>query len=188
MSIKIKQLVVNLTAAPAKAPVQEPALGFLERLMAERFVNGLKAEVAKRNVTAGCSTMAKQNTIIPAIGAKWPGTEAKYGGISLSKCGTKLVHLIVWPDTFKERVSHEQAIKKAEEIAPNWNSHLPTRYQGITLFTNLQDEFDKDYYHWTLDKTKDGKAAFVQYFADGYQSWIDLVTSNRVRAVSEIPL
>jgi hypothetical protein len=188
MSIKIKQLVVNLTATPAKAPVQEPALGFLERMMSERFVHGLRAESEKRNRTFGCGPTMKPNTIIPAIGAKWPGTEAKYSGISLSKCGTKLVHLIVWPDTFKERVNHEQAIKKAEEIAPDWNSHLPTRYQGITLFTNLRDEFDKDCYHWLLEKTKDGKGAFVQNFAYGYQYWDYLDGDDRVRAVSEIPL
>ena len=188
MSIKIKQLVVNLTAAPAKAPVQEPALGFLERMMAERFVGGLGAEFEKRNRMFGCGPTTKPNTIIPARGAKWPGTEAKYAGISLSKCGTKLVHLIVWPDTFKERVSHEQAIKKAEEIAPDWNSHLPTRYQGIALFTNLRDEFDKDCYHWLLEKTKDGKGAFIQLFASGDQTWSSLVNNFRVRAVSEIPL
>jgi hypothetical protein len=125
---------------------------------------------------------------VPAIGEKWPGLEAIYAGISLSKTEDRLVHLILWLDDPKKSMRHEKAIEYAEKVKPEMNSHLPTRHQSITLFERLRDQFEIDYWHWTLTKTKDGKAAFDQDFPNGNQDYLNLSSEGRVRAVSEIPL
>jgi hypothetical protein len=128
------------------------------------------------------------NTEVPNIGEKWPGTEALYAGVSLSKDGDRLVHLILWLNEPDKGLPHDKAILWAESVNPAMCSHIPTRHQSITLFERLQDQFNQDYWHWTLTKTKSGKAAFYQYVDDGYQGLDDLSAEFRVRAVSEIPL
>jgi hypothetical protein len=128
------------------------------------------------------------NDTIPALGEKWPGTEATYAGISLSLTGDSLVHMLLWDADAAISVDYDTAVKHAEQVNPSMGSHLPTRYQSIDLFERLADRFDKDRWHWTLTKTPSGKAAFVQRFTGGYQDFIGLSAECRVRAVSEIPL
>jgi hypothetical protein len=125
---------------------------------------------------------------IPAIGDKWPGTEATYAGVSLSLTGDSLVHLLLWDADAAISVVYDAAVAHAETVSPETGSHLPTRHQAITLFENLRDRFDQDRWHWTLTKTKSGNAAFNQLFGYGYQFHDYLSSECRVRAVSEIPL
>ena len=124
----------------------------------------------------------------PAIGEKWPGLDAIYAGVALSKDEDRLVHLILYTDDPRKGMAYEEAVEYAEGVNPEMNSHIPTRHQSITLFERLRDQFNTGYYHWTLTKTKDGKAAFYQYFLSGYQLDSNLSAECRVRAVSEIPL
>ena len=125
---------------------------------------------------------------VPNIGEKWPGTEATYAGVSLSITDDSLVHLLLWDADTDAAMDYGDAVKHAEQVNRAMNSHLPTRHQGITLFERLQDRFNRDYYHWTLTKTKSGNAAFIQYFSHGTQLILNLSAECRVRAVSEIPL
>lgn len=122
------------------------------------------------------------------MGEKWPGTEATYAGVSLSTAGDRLVHLLLWDSDTDKAMDHDDAVKHAEAVNPAMASHMPTRHQAITLFDNLQDRFNRDYWYWTLTKTKSGKAAFIQSFSNGNQYSNDLSSECRVRAVSEIPL
>jgi hypothetical protein len=131
---------------------------------------------------------AVSSTPAPAIGEKWPGTEATYAGIALSSAGDSLVHLLLWDESNDIALPYAKAVAYAETVNRDMNSHLPTRHQSITLFENLQASFNQDYYHWTLTKTKSGKSAFIQFFTYGYQYTCDLSAECRVRAVSEIPL
>lgn len=124
----------------------------------------------------------------PAIGEKWPGLDAIYAGVALSKDEDSLVHLILYTDDPSKGMAYEKAVEYAEGVNPEMNSHIPTRHQSITLFERLRDQFNTDYYHWTLTKTKDGDTAFYQGFYDGYQDIIRLSAECRGRAVSEIPL
>jgi hypothetical protein len=125
---------------------------------------------------------------IPNVGEKWPCLEAIYAGTALSSDESSLVHLVLWIDDPKRGMKYDKAVKHAEGINPEMHSHLPTRHQSITLFERLRDQFELDYYHWTLTKTKDGDAAFIQDFSYGGQSLNYLSAECRVRAVSEIPL
>jgi hypothetical protein len=128
------------------------------------------------------------NDNIPAIGEKWPGTEATYAGISLSLTGDSLVHLLLWDEDYNTAMDHEDAVKHAEHVNPEMKSHLPTRHQSIDLFERLADRFDNYAWYWTLTLTRSGKAAFLQNFGIGTQSFNDLSAECGVRAVSEIPL
>ena len=98
------------------------------------------------------------------------------------------MHLILWPSYEKEGMDYEKAVKWAESVNPDMNSHIPTRHQSITLFERVRDQIDTDYWHWTLTKTASRNAAFDQNFYSGYQFIIHLSWEGRVRAVSEIPL
>ncbi len=148
---------------------------------------GLIAGMALKGFAEGMSNTAA-NTETPEIGEKWPGLDAIYAGTALSSDETTLVHLILWEDDPKRSMEYDDAVKHAESVNPAMQSHLPTRHQSITLFERLQDQFDQERYHWTLTKTKSGKAAFSQNFDDGNQYYDDLSAECRVRAVSEIPL
>ena len=164
----MKLHIENLTIT-VQAPPQQPA--------------GLLATLAIANAAGVMGSQAA-----PQIGEKWPGTEATYAGVSLSTAGDRTVHLLLWDETDDTSMDYDAAVKHAESVNPAMASHLPTRHQSITLFDNLQDRLNQDYYHWTLTKTKSGKAAFGQHFRYGYQSGIGLSAELRVRAVSEIPL
>ncbi|MGL6245672.1 hypothetical protein [Pseudomonas sp.] len=164
MKLHIENLHVTVHASP-----QQPA--------------GLLATLAIANAASSIGSQAA-----PQIGEKWPGTEATYAGVSLSTTGDRLVHLLLWDEDDSTAMDHADAVKHAESVNPAMASHLPTRHQAITLFDNLQDCFNKDYWHWTLTKTKSGKAAFFQLFLNGYQGGLGLSAECRVRAVSEIPL
>lgn len=139
----------------------------------------------------GAANTAKppsQTTNIPEIGGKWPDLPATYAGISLSRDGTRLVHLIVWDEAPNDRLNYEDAVAAAEKINPAMGSHLPTRHQGIDLFDRLQRLFNQDSQYWLLKKTKSGKSAFVQDLAYGSQHLSFFSGLGRVSAVSEIPL
>jgi len=125
---------------------------------------------------------------VPAIGEKWPGLDAVYVGTALSQNEDRLVHLILWPSYEKEGMDYEKAVKWAESVNPDMNSHIPTRHQSITLFERVRDQIDTDYWYWTPTKTAGGNAAFGQYFVSGSQDNCNLSWEGRVRAVSEIPL
>ena len=128
------------------------------------------------------------NDTVPALGEKWPGTEATYAGISLSLTGDSLVHMLLWDADAAISVDYDTAVKHAEEVNPSMSSHLPTRHQSIDLYERLADRFDKDRWHWTLTKKPNGKSAFIQDFGNGGQHYNHLSAECRVRAVSEIPL
>ncbi|MFT3964100.1 hypothetical protein [Propionivibrio sp.] len=157
---------VNITLAHAQPPV------------------GLFAALA----IASAAKASSAPRAVPAVGDKWPGLAATYAGVSLSKTGDRLVHLILWDDDPQVAMNYEDAVKHAENVKPDMDSHLPTRHQGLTLFDNLRDRFETSPWYWLLTKTLSGKAAFVQSFVSGSQDYSHLSSEVRVRAVSEIPL
>lgn len=122
---------------------------------------------------------------IPAIGEKWPGTDAIYAGMSLSMTGDSLVHLILWPKIF-EKNSYRNAVVIAEAENPEMKSHLPTRHQSITLFEQPWGQINDDYFCWILSNI--GSMAVAQNFNNGAQYLSEPQNELRFRAVSEIPV
>lgn len=125
-------------------------------------------------------------TNMPAIGDKWPGTEAIYAGKALSRDGSKIVDLIYWPDSSEKKRTYADNIKHCESVSPETNSHAATRQQAIVLNDNLRHLMSKDHWCWTETKDNDGDAAFVQDFYNGAQHIYNLNYSYRALAVSEI--
>lgn len=121
---------------------------------------------------------------VPSIGEKWPGLDAIYAGVALSKDEDRLVHLILYTDDPRNGMPYEKAVEYAEGVNPEMDSHIPTRHQSIALFERLRDQFDNDCVHWTLTKRKDGNTAFCQHFNYGSQIINNLSSVCRVRAVS----
>ena len=72
---------------------------------------------------------------IPAVGEKWPGTEAVYAGVSLSVTDDSLVHLILWPDEQQKGMAYEKAVEFAEGVNRDMSSHIPTRQGSVSPYT-----------------------------------------------------
>ena len=151
-----------------------------------KFPPGLIATLALAGAAAMPEKAEPKN--VPQVGEKWPGLDATYAGKAMSKDGDKLVHLIAWNAKPDKKLDYKDANEWANKVNPEMDSHAPTRMQSITLFNNLQDEFNKDDWYWTMEKTKSGECAFVQIFGNGYQFTSYLYGTCRVRAVSEIQL
>lgn len=143
---------------------------------------GLLAALA----SIGNDKPSKRPSELPAIGDKWPGTEAIYAGKSLSRDGTKIVDLIFWLDESKEGRSYEDNLKYCESVSKETNSHAATRQQAIVINDNLRHLLSKDHWYWTETKTNSGEYAFVQSFLNGLQYTSILNSGYRALAVSEI--
>ena len=143
---------------------------------------GLLAALA----SIGDNKPIKRPTELPAIGDKWPGTEAIYAGKSLSRDGTKIVDLIFWPDESNKSRNFDDNKAWCESVNKEADSHAATRQQAIVINDNLRHLLSKDHYYWTETKSNSGKYAFVQYFFYGYQDCINLGNEYRALAVSEI--
>lgn len=123
---------------------------------------------------------------LPAIGDKWPGTEAIYAGKSLSRDGSKIVDLIFWPDESQKVRNFEDNKAWCESVNKDMDSHAATRQQAIVINDNLHHLLSKDHWYWTETKTNSGEYAFVQHFGNGNQSYGYLLIGYRALAVSEI--
>ncbi len=134
----------------------------------------------------GESKPCKRPADLPAIGDKWPGTEAIYAGKSLSRDGSKIVDLIYWPDESNTERNYADNISYCESVDANTESHAATRQQAIVLNDNLRHLMSTDCYYWTETKDNAGKYAFVQGFYYGYQYYANLNYKYRALAVSEI--
>jgi hypothetical protein len=162
--LHIENLTINVGGKPSMPPI------------------GLLAALA----SIGEEKPRKSPVALPAIGDKWPGTEAIYAGKSLSRDGSKIVDLIFWLDEDKKERSYEDNIKYCESVSIETNSHAATRQQAIVINDNLRHMLSKDHWCWTETKTNSGEYAFVQIFDDGNQSYDRLFHEYRALAVSEI--
>ena len=127
----------------------------------------------------------KTKTNRPAIGDKWPGTEAVYAGKSISRDGSRIIDLIFWPDSSEKKRTYADNIKYCESVSPETGSHAATRLQAIVINDNLRHLVSKDHWHWTETKDNDGDADFVQSFDSGGQFNNNLNGEYRALAVSE---
>jgi hypothetical protein len=162
--LHIENLTINVGGKPSMQPI------------------GLLAALA----SIGESKPSKRSADLPTIGDKWPGTEAIYAGKSLSRDGSKIVDLIVWPDASDKKRSYADNVAYCESVSPETGSHAATRQQAIVINDNLRHLFKKDCYYWTETKDNDGDAAFVQHFRYGGQNYLYLFYVYRALAVSEI--
>ena len=164
--LHIENLTVNVGGKPSMPPI------------------GLLAALA----SIGDEKPSKRPAGLPAIGDKWPGTEAVYAGKSLSRDGSKIVDLIFWPDDSNKERSYEDNLKYCESVSPETKSHAATRQQAIVINDNLRHLLSTDHAYWTETKDNTGKHAFVQTFGDGNQYYTSLTNEYRALAVSGFAL
>lgn len=143
---------------------------------------GLLAALA----SIGDDKPCKRPADLPAIGEKWPGTEAIYAGKSLSRDGSKIIDLIYWPYESQAERNFEDNKAWCESVDAKTGSHAATRQQAIVLNDNLRQLMSTDYAYWTETKDNTSKYAFVQYFYGGGQTTGSLSGKFRALAVSEI--
>lgn len=162
--LHIENLTINVGGKPSMPPI------------------GLLAALA----SIGEDKPSKRHADLPAIGDKWPGTEAIYAGKSLSRDGSKIVDLIFWPDESQKERNFDDNKAWCESVSTDTGSHAATRQQAIVINDNLRHLLSKDHWYWTETKTNSGEYAFVQDFGSGGQSYGDLSNEYRALAVSEI--
>lgn len=143
---------------------------------------GLLAALA----SIGDDKPCKRPADLPAIGEKWPGTEAIYAGKALSRDGSKIVDLVYWPDASNAERNYADNIAYCESVDAKTSSHAATRQQAIVLNDNLRQLMSTDHAYWTETKDNTGKYAFVQGFLNGDQYSSYLLDGYRALAVSEI--
>jgi hypothetical protein len=158
---------INITIAGSKPSM--PPLGLLAAL-----------------ASIGDDKPCKRPADLPAIGDKWPGTEAIYAGKALSRDGSKIIDLIYWPDASNTERNYADNISYCESVDAKTGSHAATRQQAIVLNDNLRQLMSTDHAYWIEAKDNTGKYAFVQNFFYGNQYCNDLDVKYRALAVSEI--
>ena len=114
--LHIENLTINVGGKPSMPPV------------------GLLAALASIGEGKPCN----RNTDLPAIGDKWPGTEAIYAGKSLSRDGSKIVDLIFWRDESQKERNFEDNKAWCESVSTETGSHAATRQQAIVINDNLR--------------------------------------------------
>lgn len=172
--LHIENLTINVGGKPSMPPI-----GLLAALATGGDI---------KNTKAGLFGDKPSEAVLPlpAIGDKWPGTEAIYAGKSLSRDGSKIVDLILWPQEEQKERGYEDNLKYCESLSPETNSHAATRQQAIVINDNLRHLLSKDHWYWTETKTNSGEYAFIQSFSNGYQDSDYLYNFYRALAVSEI--
>jgi hypothetical protein len=123
----------------------------------------------------------------PAIGEVWAGQGGIYAGLSITDDG-RACHLVLAQTEREHRLDWEAAKAWAGDLRTegfdDWS--LMTRYDGLTLFRNLNGEFSENW-HWTSEQHAQGSdCAWVQDFAYGDQYGYRKGGEYRARAVRRL--
>ncbi len=148
---------------------------------------------AVRMIQLGTSTLqsfnpassASASTKPPAIGARWPGVEGVYAGVSRGEDGQPDAHLVLLDIEPEGELQWEAGVKWAKDLGDG--AHLPTRFESALLYANLRDRMDVDSWHWTGTQYS-SDFAWNQHFYYGYQSYYDKSFEARCRAVRRFVL
>ena len=121
----------------------------------------------------------------PAIGARWPGHEGVYAGVSRGEDGQADAHLVLLdakPDT---DLKWAEGVQWGESLGDG--ARLPTRFESALLYANLRDQIDTSAWHWTGSQYS-ASHAFGQGFYYGGQHYYDKEYEGRCRAVRRFVL
>ncbi len=134
---------------------------------------------------ADASTAAEPAPQVLRIGEPWPGVDGVYAGVARGRDGEIDGHLVLLNVKPEGDLNWSKANAWAEGLGDG--SRLPTRFESALLYANLQDEFDKDRWHWTGTQFSAG-FAWTQDFGDGTQLNDGKSFEARARAVRRFPL
>jgi hypothetical protein len=142
---------------------------------------------AKAAAPATASTAAPAQTEAnkpPSIGEYWPAQGGIYAGVARGRDGERDYHLILSTEAPKEDFTWQAALDRAKSISVDGHSDftVPTRFESALLYTNLQDQFDTDYWYWTSTQYSEDDA-WTQSFGNGSQRSGSKVYERRCRFV-----
>ncbi len=121
----------------------------------------------------------------PAIGARWPGQDGVYAGVSRGEEGQPDAHIVLLDAKPATDLKWAAGVKWAENLGEG--ARLPTRFESALLYANLHNELDTAACHWTGTQFS-AYDAFHQYFNHGNQGYYDKKYEGRCRAVRRFVL
>ena len=84
--------------------------------------------------------------------------------------------------------SAEMKWQDAMEWAQQQGGYLPSRFDALTLFTNLKKEFKSEYYWTGAPHASSESCAWMQDFSNGYQGYGLKDDGYRARAVRRVAI
>lgn len=120
----------------------------------------------------------------PKIGEYWPGQGGIYAGIARGWNGAADYPLILGIDAPAISVKWQAAIDHAKTIEADGHCdfRLPSKTESALLYANLKDLFDTDHWYWVGEQYSED-TAWIQFFNDGHQLYLDKDYEHRVRFV-----
>ena len=172
------ELKIELDGSAVYFPVAGAQVKLPAAELARMWIDRLQHPVI--DPTAGLDAHDLFAVELPAIGAQWNG--GTYAGVTVRN--NRPMALIVLPgeeSTIKWRAASGWAEKQGGE--------LPSRVDGLVLYQNLREQFNKDGWYWT-DTVHPGDAdfAFLQDFAYGHQYNVHKGYAYRARAVRRVAI
>ncbi|NRR28863.1 DUF1566 domain-containing protein [Oxalobacteraceae bacterium] len=135
---------------------------------------------AEQRVVAGTASLMSQ------LGLGEPDIGDQFGGgifAGMTSVDGKPARLILLPGMGIDKTWDQAVVwAKAE------GGELPTRAEMRTLYDNVKPHLDP-FWHWSCEQHASfPSGAWVQYFDDGYQSYVLKSFEGRARAVRRLPI
>jgi len=121
----------------------------------------------------------------PRIGAPWPGIAGSvYAGLARTDDDHPDGHLVLLESLPGKAMPWADAVAWAQGLGDG--ARLPSRFESALLYANLQDQLDRNAWHWTGTQSS-AASAWVQDFDHGYQCDVSKSFKARARAVRRFP-
>ena len=117
-------------------------------------------------------TTSEVATKAPKIGEYWPGQGGIYAGIASGRDGDPDYHLILASEAPDRDFKWQAALDYAKTVTADGHSDftVPTRFESALLYANVQDQLNKDNWHWTSTQCSE-ISAWGQLFNYGAQNY-----------------
>jgi len=133
---------------------------------------------------------ARANLLLPVIGTELPAHGGVFAGIRFNDANDPEFVLIASPE-HEGRATWKQAMDWAAglNIAAHRDFVLPDRKDGLVLFSQARDLFEKSWYWLSEQHAGYSYYAWIQYFTSGGQDWFRKdYYDGRARAVRRVPI
>jgi len=163
--------------------------GYEGRCRAVRMIQLSPSDLQSFNPAPTTTTEASATTApafrAPAIGARWPGQDGVYAGVSRGEEGQPDAHIVLLDAKPATDLKWAAGVKWAEDLGEG--ARLPTRFESALLYANLRDQLDTGAWHWTGTQFSVSHA-FTQGFYHGTQYGYGKKYEGRCRAVRRFVL
>ena len=109
----------------------------------------------------------------------------RYAGLIVGKDGEPSYHLVLLPGS-AENLTWVQAVEWSAKQGGQYTASLPTRREQSLLFSNLKEEFEREWYWSNEAHASESGWAWHQYFGNGGQNSDHEDVELRARAVRRL--